>query len=887
MSHQNRRLSLLMCAIASALATSAAAQNPAEQAPVQELQAVTVTGSNIQTTLAAEKQGAPVEVITAQDTQNTGPTRRAKVLANGPPIVGGPAAEQGSGGRGFVNLRGLGTQYTLVLLNGRRLSANDPANTLAIPADAIERVEVLRSGASALYGSDAVAGVVNVILKSRANGLHANVTHGQTTRGGGQTTDINLYGGVESEDSRFFFLINRMTREGVRSADRAITASDDKRPYGGYDARSGIGNPARIGGVTGSGALIADATKIPRGSYSLNPADYRAYDPATDLFDTRAEVNPYVLSAPTRLSVVANFEQDFFDGRATFFANALYWDMAEDMSYGASPAISFADAGIGPIPASNPYNPFGQDLTDVTYRPVELGARPYRVDAFTHRLSGGLRGQVGEWQLEAGTSWYRSGSDQFGSNGIIRSGLKEAINRTGANAFNPFCNQCNSAEQFAGVLGTSAYNIRFESDLVDVRASGPLFELPTGTVQAAAGAEHRREQVKVYTDPLTESGGFVGSSGFTPYDLERDISSVFAEVRIPLMATREGEYESPLELSLAARYEDYSDFGSTSNPLATLRYSTWDDQLTLRASWATAYLAPYLEYASPLYRYPYTETLLDPLTNTAIDAQVYTVGTADIKPETSTTRNFGLILTPKAIPGLTVSLDYYRIRQNDLIPGTDAQSVLNGDTPGRVTRGDGIGPAGEDLIVEAYAYNLGERNMEGYDFAVNYRLPKTAFGDIKLDLSLSRLAKFEIQRLGAPNKIDLAGGYDIAADSFFSAGALPKTRGLFAASWNNGPWGATTQINYMGGYDEMDYDGVATGSHIGSYVTTDLQASYSLGGKRGASPSWLPVDAMRFSLGVENLFDRDVPFVKLINGYNRFENDLRGRFVYARVAVDF
>jgi iron complex outermembrane receptor protein len=182
-----------------------AMNGPAGGGAGPELAEVVVTGSSIASSVDAEKRSIPVDVISAEQIGKTGANTLADVLAANPALTNGALAEQDSGGRGFANLRGLGTQYTLVLLNGRRLSANDPTNILAIPAEAVERIEILKSGASAVYGSDAVAGVINVILKSSAQGLHASLTYGDTTQGGAQTTDVSLYGGSETDRARYFF----------------------------------------------------------------------------------------------------------------------------------------------------------------------------------------------------------------------------------------------------------------------------------------------------------------------------------------------------------------------------------------------------------------------------------------------------------------------------------------------------------------------------------------------------------------------------------------------------------------------------------------------------------------------------------------------------------
>lgn len=842
-----------------------------------ELEEVVVTGSNIASSVEVAKRSVPIDIISAEDIKQTGASTLAQVLASNPAIAGGALAEQQSGGRGFVNLRGLGAQYTLVLLNGRRLSANDPTNILAIPAEAVERVEILKSGASAIYGSDAVAGVVNVILKSKAEGLHASLTHGDSTQGGGRTTDVNLYGGSQTDDSRFFFLINHMTRSEIGARDRDITATSDKRAFGGFDESSQFGNPGRIGGIAGLGDVIADSSRIAPGSYSLNPADYRLYDPATDLFDTNALTNPSAIAATERLTMVSNFEKDFFDGHATFFMSGFFWKMRE-RAYLAPLGLSFSDPEIGPVPASNPYNPFGQEVTDLDYLPLELGRRLQETPAHTYRISGGVRGELGSWQLESALSWYRNEFTNEYPNSVIKSALRTAVNRTGADAINPFCNRCNTSAQFAGLLATGGTKIGFGSDMADFRASGPLLWLPTGPVRAAVGGEYRRENVYLRPDPLTQVGGLVGSYAGGGYEYSRTIRSAFTELQIPLLPAAQGE--SPLELTLAARTEKYSDFGSETSPLASLRYSFLDGQVTLRSSYSKAFLAPYLELATYDYNGTFTMFLIDPASGQPVQTLVVYSGTPDIKPESSTTQNFGLVLTPHAVPGLTVALDAYRIEQKDFT-AFSPQSSLNGTAPGVVNaRGDDVGPGGQDLILTAYYYNLNHRGTEGYEASVNYAFPELAAGSFSIDLAVSQLTKFEVFGVVPGELVDLAGKYDPTAGSSRTP-ALPKTRAALGLSWERGAWSASSQLRFMSSYRETDE------RSIPSYATTDLQLGYALGGASGRPTAWLPVRAAQLTLGVANVFDREVPFLTVINGYNQYENDLRGRFVYARIGMDF
>ncbi|MBL8265828.1 TonB-dependent receptor, partial [Steroidobacter sp.] len=183
-------------------------------------------------------------------------------------------------------------------------------------------------------------------------------------------------------------------------------------------------------------------------------------------------------------------------------------------------------------------------------------------------------------------------------------------------------------------------------------------------------------------------------------------------------------------------------------------------------------------------------------------------------------------------------------------------------------------------------YNLGRREMSGYELAFNYALPELAAGQFEVDVALSQLATFKVGGAGG-SLVDIAGGYDYSAGMFFSTGALPKTRGAVGLSWARGPWSAASQYNFMSSYSDLSASGERIDRKIPFYATANFQVAYELGGTQGRSQSWLPMNAVRLTLGVQNAFDREVPFLVVVNGYNNYENDIRGRFVYARVAMDF
>ena len=837
-----------------------------------------VTGSNIRTTTAAEEGPAPVAVITQEDLQLLGYTDVKDVLRFDAAFTGYSETEGYLSTRSTVNMRGLGDEYTLVLLNGRRFSAEQAADISLIPISAVERIEILKDGASALYGSDAVGGVVNIITKTKFDGIEAEVYYGNTTDTDVSNNQLRLVFGGGSEKFKFLGALSYTKRNDMYSEDRDITRSQDMRSWGGYDGRSTATNPAQFE-VPGRGRVRLDTSRFGVGQYSLNPDDYIPYNPETDKWS-----RPYrsVMMPLERTNLFASVESKPFDSDFTFFGELLHSD-AKTNYRGGSTVVGIADGDLGPIPASNPYNPFGVDISNFSYRTYEplsgILSALFFYDTKATRLVGGFRGWWGDWSYEGAISHFSEETTTTDNAAWSKEGLRTAINRTGADAFNPFCNGCNTPEQLAGVVFTVHDNTRYVAKTMDFRTSGPLFDNWAGTVSAAAGLEYREESYRYNPDAMYVSGTILDSGTVMNEGATRDVKAMFAEINLPLVGPGDNTNGAPsLELNLAARAEKYSDFGSTNNPKASLRWQLPTSiPIIARMSYGTSFKAPRLSQLLVSGVRVGDETLVDPLTDLEVEAVVVGGTNPNLQPEEANYSNIGLVISPldNDRNRLTFAVDYFRVRQRDVIIQPSAQDVINGVSPGGVDRTPGLaqllyGKDG-DLVVYAGLVNGGDRSTDGVDLNISWEHRNDTWGNLTTTLSSSRLLKRDVDIGDGRGDIDYA-GYT----------PYPQWRGNLMIDWEKNAWRAGMVNRYIGSFDGV-IPGMAS-AQVGSYTLTSVSLQYDMSRSENQwlrESAWTRNTTIKF--GIDNLMDRDPVFVAYQNGYIPSLSDIMGRSYYISI----
>lgn len=818
---------------------------------------VVVTGSNIRTNVAVDRGALPVEVITAERFQKTAGESIADLL-RGQPIVAGfnttPANDEYNGGNTSINLRGIGDQYTLVLVNGRRFGGEDVPDIGAIPTEAIESIEILKNGASAIFGSDAVAGVVNVKLKRNFEGLQFVSSYGNTTNhdasfrraavlAGGSYNRLHLSGSLSWQD-----------RNGIERQDRAISASRDFRSYGGIDRRSTFALiPNNIFLQDGSSASI-DVSRFGPGQSSLNAADFVA--PADSQKWSGSEIGtfpPY-----RRLSGHWLGELDVIDTRLKLFAEGYFDRRNQRFTYVA--AQTYVD-----VPASNPYNPFGEDVS-VYYQfgPNEMPLLYSDYETKNVQSSFGLRGDLGDYSYEIAYTRYSKAVDSRNYNDIVNASAQAAVERTDATALNVFGYWANSPIQLAGLTDVSGLHVGNDIDTIEGRFSGPLLRIPTGTIHFAAGAAHRKVDYSYVPDETWRTVETYWSEINTEVKHgDRKVDSVYAELRVPLIRESETGTINALEIGGASRYEKYNDFGSATVGQLNARLAMFDQALVLRASAAEAFKAPSVDNLTAPQTQGVLQGLVDPFFGGVAPVTVIDGGNPNLKPEQADTYNFGIVWAPRGAH-YSLHADYWQIDLKDLIDIPDVQSVLFGTSPnGSLTRDPGTNAA----TVDARLDNGGDRRVRGIDFGAAYTVRTENAGRFTFDLNATRLLEFKTH-FGEVVDDHLAGT---------SLGVIPKWRSVLGTYWDRAGWEAAFFVHYSQGVPDLF--GNLPPRRTKDYWTGDLQLAYQF--DEDAAGFGGALRKLRVHVGVENLWDTSLPFMnRFPDGYDRSIADYRGRYVY-------
>ncbi len=632
----------------------------------KKVERIEVTGSRIK---RSDIEGpSPVQSIARADIENMGYDNLQQLLERMPVAGSGTFSTRGNNqdstanGSAAVSLRGLGADATLVLINGRRVSisafaegiTNSFVDINSIPVSAIERIDILKDGASAIYGSDAVAGVVNVILKKDIDGVEVNLGYGGTDGPNYEETTASLVWGTTSEKSSASVIIDYFKNTSLSSDEMGSLGTANQSPYGGEDFRSSRGFP---------GYFYVDGVK------TIDPAcpAENATSSGSCLFD----YGPYGYIAPAseRVGAISQFEYNFDNGITGFLEMAVQHNTS--VAAGAPTPLD-EDAGLT-VPASHPNNPFGEDIQIGRYRTVDAGARQWDIESDTLRFVAGLRGEFNDWSWETAVQKGRSKSLQTGdrTQGWVRTDfLQQEID---AGNYNPFGGTYNDPAVIDRI--TTSLVRRGESHMTsfDANITGEAFSFGDDVVMMAAGIEYREEDVNDIPDDQFQRGLIFGTESVSA-SADREQYAAYVEFSIPLADN--------LELQLAGRYDDYSDFGTTTNPKVALRWAP-TDEITVRGSWAQGFRAPSLaqvglgpsqesQFFVDTYRCEATGLDCD-----ALDYNIEFAGNPDLEAEESESWNVGFIWAPSAEFGLSV--DVWSITQDNKIDEQEFGPIYNSE----------------------------------------------------------------------------------------------------------------------------------------------------------------------------------------------------------------
>ena len=817
---------------------------------------------------------SPLTSLSAEDIANSGVTDLIGLFTKLPMAGQGTFSTQGnssdntSNGGSSVSLRGLGADSTLILVNGRRVSVSPFANNIDtafvdinnIPLAAIKRVDILKDGASATYGSDAVAGVINIVLRDDVEGAELSAKFGDTADGGGEEKSISLVWGNSTEKSSHTFALDYFDREEILYADRDYSKSANQsalRPNDPFatDFRSSSGFPGTI-------ALKDDSTiRMPDtfGNDVCAPEDIIGnlcgYDYA-----------PVMTSVPAteRASFIYMGKYEINDNLRGFAE--LNGQHSKTTIRGAgSPSFNelfMSGDNINHPFADMPDHAFYQQDLTMRRRMLDIGNREKRVTSDYYRSIIGLQGEIKDWSWEIAYNYIKSESTERGVNGFPNSRrTQEAID---SGLWNPFEPSSNTQEALDFIETTTTRIGKSTSKSFDGKISGSVMEMEHGELGLAVGVEYREESISDNPDDQFLRGEVFGTEA-TQANGKRDNTSIFAELAIPVLDT--------LEVQVAVRHEDYSDFGTTTDPKVAFIWQP-TESLSLRGSYGTAFRAPSLHQIG-LGNTDESPTLVDSVRCAAVgldcDPKEYTAvlsGNDDLGPEESKSYNLGLIY--EVADNLDFSIDYYDYDiENVITKDTQFKFSTLGNDPTVVERLPSTiaGDPGEVVRIFDQYENIGNITTSGLDIEANYGLD-TDMGEFKFTYVVNYVLSYEDARPNADGSMRI----DTQEGDF----EQPEVRWTFNTAWVQGDWNASMAINYIGAFKQDAAVATEGMGDVDSWTTVDTTVNY------------IGIENTTLSLGATNLFNEEPPFAYHdFMGFVSGTHNSQGRFVYVKASYKF
>ena len=881
----------LPCAISLLTANLLVANSVLAQDANKELEEIVITGSYIKG--SGTDEATPVDVLDSDYIQKQGAltigelTQKLAVSSgteNNPDSFTAGSTQ----GTSNVNLRGLGLTSTLVLVNGKRQTiaaavANDGSvfvDTATIPMAALERVEILKEGATATYGSDAVAGVVNFILRDDFEGVEVSLGH-QKVEGSDQTTDdVSILAGFGIGDNTNVILSGSfMQQDPMSSAER---------PYTTINAASTLGRSfLNLGGLAPGLPVVIEGTGIYEGTYG----------PGETIPDANCEANGGILSGgfipslggqkcgflygprfnlvneEERTNVYAAVTHEMDNGVTVRgelgFAKNEVLDNPQSPSY---PNLSFPT--ILPGQAGSPFNGFvrwyGRPLG--AEAPSPLAPRNSELLRASLDLSGSL--DDGAWDWNASITYSendRDGTQPDTINSRLNAALAGVGGESGTETFNIFDPSQNSQSLIDYISAETYTKTSTDLTVADLVVSGP-WEIASGrTINVAYGAQFRNEGFSIerndistqQRDPQTgvlQDVDLIFLGGGTEPSASRDSFAAFAEANIPLTDS--------FEMSVAARYEAL-DSDSSLDPKLALRWQL-TDELVIRGSMSTAFREASL--VQQFNRGTSLQGLVDPLGGGgALFIRVLTEGDTNLKPETSTNTNLGVVWTPS--DNFNMRVDWWQFDYEDVITIENAQGKLSADPNGPdIRRND----SGQLQGVSTNFINAATVETDGVDVSADWNIPAGDMGDFGVQLAYSHFLSYEIPD-GNGGTRDVVGSFN--HDNFVRS--MPEKKWNLTADWERGNHSAAMVVYYVDSYKTTravpaSAQALGFNSGISNWRTIDLSYNYNfnLGDTQAV-----------FTLGGKNVFDKEAPRVyDAANfSYDPKHHDPRGRMLFARV----
>ncbi len=865
---------------------------PAFAQQEQTPQRVIITGSNIART---EAEGvSPVQTITREEIERSGVTTATDLVNRISSSMSGYSPTQALGdsakpGFSGASLRGLGSTNTLILLNGRRIANyafdSGAVDLNTIPLAAVERVEVLLDGASAIYGTDAIGGVINFITRTDYVGGQVMGFADSPRKPGGGKQQFGLAGGagnLQGDGFNLFGSIDHQKSQAIRAIDRDF-AKTSYLPQDGVNKTSGNSFPANVQTATGvinpgfaSGCLPPVSIPFPNG---------------TCRYDYASRIDIVPPQEKTSLFLSGAFQVDRamqLYGELNYVHNVMTFAVSE------TPASAATTFNGDPLlyPANGPFDPYAGAQGDLNlfWRAIPAGRRTDEATSNSARAVAGIKGLALDWDYNVGVSYNKTkAKDKFTDGWMYESKLLPAM-FTGL--INPFGPQTAAGQalldstKVTGVVREATGTV----PTLDARVSKELTRMPAGPLGAAFGVELRQEKFVDDPSPVMSSGDVLGGGGNQSHqEGSRNVKALYGELSVPIAKSLEGQ--------VAVRMDQYSDVGSTTNPKVGFKW-TPVRELGFRGSYNTGFHAPGLfDLHGPQITSNTANTHDDPARcpggvpvnpiTQALDCNVQQNarigGNTALTPEKSKQFSLGVIAEPWRNASLTV--DFYDIDRSNTI-GTLSDDLVFSDPAkysalivrGPGAPGDPVGTPGVIDYIDLRTLNLGKIKTNGLDVSFRAQTPRFPFGTFKFGLQGNRVLKYKYQ-------IEKDGVYDdnLGKFAFVNDGngstyrIIPSWRHYATATWEIQDWAFTLANSYTSSYRDANSGG--QDNKVLSYSLWDLYATFT--GEKN----------LTLTVGVRNLLDTNPPFSNQGQtfqvGFEPKFADPAGRSIFGRLVWKF
>lgn len=865
-------------------AQAAASSDAPTDDKVLKLEKFEVTGSYIP--FAGTQTALPVTTLDAKAIEATGITtnvlevlRKAAPQFSGNANLGNSNANINSGATGGGSQVAFRNTQTLVLVNGRRMSyapilasgGFQYVDVNLIPIAAVERIDILQDGASATYGTDAVAGVVNIILKTDYKGMEVNSFYSVSSNTGHyEQRSFSVVGGGGSDKTNVTFSAEYTQTDPLFQKDRefsnpsygtasfagVVNTRPPVTPTQFYVLKPGLNAPPS--GHTDLATLVAQGIYIPVNSNNLisglgNEAQYA--------FNLANYVT--LLVQNKRAAATLNFDHKATDN-VTVFGDLIYTQTNTFSQLNAQPITAV-------LAATSPSNPTNQTM-QVRNRFLDH-PRQYFYDTTSIRGILGAKGTINDK-----FAWEAAANKNIVNQDYTNEGVVNAVNRADAVA-NGLINlaartQAAGAVDAAGIFGTAIGKATSTLTTYDARVSGELFDLPAGPVGFAVGGEYRVETLKQTADVYSQTATFGWESATTldPFNSSRTVSSMFSEVRVPLVGKAQNiPFAYSLDLSGAVRYEKYSDTDDPTVPKISLSWRPMNEELLFRATYSKSFSAPTLFNLFGPGGVGFTSSLsLAKLGGGTISGQANarSGSNPNLSPSRSKNLTFGFVYSPKAVKGLSVTVDYFDIKQFDLISSIGSATILQSvETLGAASpyasfvklgsfTGTAISAPGQignnpidNIYVTDTLVNIAAQKLKGIDFKLDYTYQHDTWGRFDSTVSVGYYDSYTVQTLPDVEPFETVG---LASNT---NGTIPRWMSYAALAWSRGKWNANLGWQHIPGVTDVNGDGEErTPIDVKSYDSIDISGGYTFGS------DWKWLNGFSVRLGVNNVFNKMPPF---------------------------